>query len=137
MSREIKFRAWDKRHNAFARFFSMTQHADGSFGIDEIHGKNWNNYTECDENVELMQFTGLKDKNGKGIYEGDILKIFGSVATDDPAYGFYEPTSIVSFKDGYFGWGKEHNGTYSFDPFSNEEIEVIGNIYENPELIKP
>jgi len=70
------------------------------------------------------QYTGLKDKNGIEIYEGDIIRI----------EGFSEPMTVY-FKDGCFGWGKQHYGKYSFDPFGIEQLEVIGNIFDNPELL--
>ena len=70
------------------------------------------------------QYIERKDKNSKEVYEGDIIKV----------EGFSEPM-IVYFKDGCFGWGKQRLGKYSFDPFGVEQFEVIGNIFDNPELI--
>jgi uncharacterized phage protein (TIGR01671 family) len=76
---------------------------------------------EALESVELMQFTGLHDKNGKEIYEGDILKT---------PYNNAE----VKFKDGQFGILK-NNSRYGRDFTScMSNFEIIGNIYENPEL---
>jgi len=71
------------------------------------------------------QYICRKDKNKQEIYEADIVKV----------EGFKEPM-VVYFKEGYFGWGREHYGMYSFDPFGSEKIEIIGNIYDNPELLK-
>jgi len=120
--REIKFRAWDKRKKEM--FYDWCIDPDGGWfgdfgeGSEDIALKYYKN-----GEIEVMQYTGLKDKNGKEIYEGDIVQVNGR-------------NQEVFFKDGYFGWGQQHTGTYSFDPFESEEIEVIGNIYENPELIK-
>src|SRR5690554_7826557 len=74
---------------------------------------------------EVMQFTGLYDKHHKPIYEGDIVSYFGLK---------YE----VLFKNGAFGW-MEDGAFYSFNEMDRSEVnkfEIIGNIYENPELLE-
>ncbi len=75
-----------------------------------------------------MQFTGLLDKNGKEIYEGDILKdnIDGYVVVREMTGGHFTWKSTLS------GIG----GIFPFDYNQKNNCEVIGNIYENPELIK-
>ena len=76
------------------------------------------------KNVELMQFTGLLDKNGKEIYEGDIYH------QGDP-----QITYIVEFRDAAF-MGKQVGNTSYAGLFHWQGLhEVIGNIYENPELL--
>ena len=69
-----------------------------------------------------MQYTGLKDKNGKEIYEGDIL------LTNNQTYN-YE----VKFEDCSFGVQTKHYGFINL--IGCGELEIIGNIYENPELL--
>jgi len=76
------------------------------------------------EAINVMQYIGLKDKNGKEIYEGDLIKYLWD-------YGSGEQSTVDEIK--YVGYG--------FAPFINgigieNEHEVIGNIYENPELIE-
>ena len=98
--REIKFRAWDKSHKEM-------------FFIDNIF---WIKESKWVENMrlgygELMQYTGLKDKNGKEIYEGDIINMSGA-------------NFPVTYE------------SQSFYPSLMYLGEVIGNIYNNPELIK-
>ena len=133
MSREIKFRAYDyeKKRMEFnvtpdpSRFAHLWvdcgisgEHRDGS---DERYS-------------DLMQFTGLKDKNGKEIYEGDILKSTPGWATffiDDKR----EHISVVEFVGS--GFKGNYSGTlYNLDRLDMAYTEVIGNIYENPELLE-
>lgn len=105
MNRVIKFRAWDKnKKEMFDPVGEMDLNNDG-----------------------VMQFTGLKDKNGKEIYEGDIVKdcsdsdLVFEVKWDNDWAGYKLPESF----------DEEYNY-----PISQITLEVIGNIYENPELLK-
>ena len=83
--------------------------------------------------VELMQYTGLKDKNGKEIYKGDILQFY-----NDVDYIIKPGYAKVVFKDGafcckHFKYGTEYLANMDM---SDMDITVVGNIYENPELLK-
>ena len=117
--REIKFRAW-------GRF--------GDTKKDEMID-NWQN-TDYTEYVgfggggyfELMQYTGLKDKNGKEIYEGDIVEM--GYFADEPTYTKGE----VVFHEGAFLLKDKESCTHGMVP---DWTVKLGNIYENPELLKP
>ncbi len=125
--REIKFRAWDKTENHFISDFAINSVGDeiGKFSY-RCHEWNWN---EISPSFELMQYTGLKDKNGKGIYEGDIVQF---ISEESRAFN-----EIVFWDNEMLCWGLKAP-TYN-EPLSDmidEDGEVIGNIYENPELLK-
>lgn len=83
-----------------------------------------------DEDFILMQYTGLKDKNGKEIYEGDILN-----NGNGPVYVFWNE-NYQAFWVGYDSEESEKQYYASTSDFCTEADEIIGNIYENPELLK-
>ncbi|MGL6186112.1 MAG: YopX family protein [Clostridium chrysemydis] len=122
--REIKFRAWDKTTKKLQDVYSI------NFGNKDVWLKENKkriigaNFFE----IELMQYIGLKDKNGKEIYEGDILK-------DD-----YGKIDRVIYYDYMFDLENFYDNGYEIanQAFSEgtDKFEVIGNIYENPELLK-
>jgi len=118
--REIKFRAWNKRTkemNAAWLFQSMKFDADGKLKIVCPDAKN--------KEIILMQYTGLKDKNSKEIYEGDIIKS----TLNETKIG------IMEFKKGRFQISFK-NRSMLFCHENRRSLEVLGNIYENSELLK-
>ncbi len=131
MSREIKFRAWDKG--------SEYMHSNVQSGVYE-DPDDWTEFSTVLglERFEVMQYTGLKDKNGKEIYEGDVVEYndFNSLKTG----GHAEDKIIVGKVIFICGmWMVEENncGHDLYEGLVNdEEFEVIGNIYENPELLE-
>jgi uncharacterized phage protein (TIGR01671 family) len=116
MSREIKFRVWGKTEKEYIRYpFAWLSLFDSPDGLE----------IEENEDLVIEQYTGLKDKNGKEIYEGDILQI------DDHILGDF----VVVWHN--FGWKiKRSVGYESLSVHKSEDCTVIGNIHENPELLE-
>ena len=139
--REIKFRAWNgELLSVFDDIMNIT------LGETIVHFQD--KETEAAfayDSVILMQYTGLKDKNGKSIYEGDILDLHSTVNGVNLFEVYYnEPQARFSIK--YYtsrmqerGLEYEYSVSDFFKPceFSGEvDFEIIGNIYENPELLE-
>lgn len=86
------------------------------------------------------QYTGLKDKNGKQIFEGDILSIpFEEDRSPYEENSIYYEKGEVYFDTERYGWYvrfREYNDEISLWEYDNTDIEAIGNIYDNPELLK-
>ena len=115
MKREIKFRIWHSDIQEMLYQFTLPMAGPGQ---DLNQAFSW-------LLKPIMQFTGLKDKNGKEIYEGDIV----SHSLDNSTI----PLSVVSFEDGMFVFSDKEYTTELIE--SLDYCEVIGNIYENPELL--
>lgn len=121
--REIKFRAWFKKVPIMIEFGLGSDYF--KFSTDD---GDWR--CELDEADAIMQFTGLLDKNGKEIYEGDIVlvdgKFIGQVFWNKFSCGFrYASTPDTDIEKTHF-----------LNTFAQSFYEVLGNIYENPEILK-
>lgn len=124
MEREIKFRAWDKSCNKMR----------GISGLQDCFSLRSDGV--CNEDYILLQYTGLKDKNGKEIYEGDIISDLvesdGELIQSKCQVYFDEMTcqfmlDCSAKQDLSFG-------TSLFQELEDFEYEIIGNIYDNPDL---
>lgn len=118
--REVRFRAWDGER-------MWPSDAIGVAGgrclvLDTGKSKDW----------PLMQYTGLKDKNGREIYEGDIINSGQKRGSDGSAI-LYQ----LKWGDESAGWDVDQIGRYCMTGgIDLKKVEVIGNIHENPELLK-
>lgn len=125
MTREIKFRAWDGEKMRAADDWTFGVVGDGTLLTCYNAGGDFNS---SDEELKVMQYTGLEDKNGVEIYEGDFLKIF--VASVPGKYDDVLPVVYDSEKTGFL------LGGVLVGYFLPEDLEIVGNIYENPELLE-
>jgi uncharacterized phage protein (TIGR01671 family) len=139
--REIKFRAWNIQQKKFINISALDFHRLESAFVQEI-GTPPHFYPKtypADENI-LMQFTGLKDKNGKEIYEGDIVRFLDVKLTSTEngmeADEFYS-VGRVYFCDEEHAWDFSNRiDAERYDALNDaSEIEVIGDIYTTPERL--
>ena len=146
MRREIKFRAWDKDRKCFLPCIAgNTDKNDDNWICPltycEVNGvKDWYHNDTC----EVMQYTGLKDKNNVEIFEGDIVRY--QFDNDDCPFPNKHTEKIIG-KVFYSEWrasfsvtaGRKCSKSMNSDLFTyvrnGNRVEVIGNIYETPELI--
>ena len=134
--REIKFRAWDKSHCKMYLVNSVNYTISGSIwyvvtGWTKNDNKEIKNCLHDD--LELMQFTGLRDKNGNEIYEGDVVEY---KFPDTPFDKGRITTGEISYLEDKASF-RLINDEYGELPIHDDiDIEVVGNIYENSELIK-
>lgn len=136
--RDIKFRAWDKKTKKMRTVesigFGELSYYNEGYPVVNMIGRDCINDKDIIINrdsyqYELMQYTGLKDKNGKEIYEGDIL-----------LYNNYIKT-VISYKNGAFVRSYENSNIYLlYDSFITDgcldNYEIIGNIYEDKHLLE-
>lgn len=120
--RELKFRSW------------CVLNGKGSFIYYDLDGRREFDFDIFDEEVVTQQFTGLLDNKKREIYEGDILKFIPTHKGDTKFVGevFYEEDEAAFYHT--FEEGRPSKRLWG--TFSNYKYEVIGNIFENPNLLK-
>ena len=129
--RDVKFRVWNTETNKMI----INVKEMGAFALKSIYTIDEFLVIPTDEKYPLMQYTGLKDKNNIEIYEGDIVRVIDDV-------GYYGMGKIIFNLCSFcFEWIDDIES--NIEPMItvkkinlNQELEVIGNIYENKELLK-
>lgn len=141
--REIKFRAWHKswsteiNSEGWRRPGAKSPYRNGMQVVEGLHDSkrgrsvklhDWADYTRLNEDIVLMQYTGLKDKNGKEMYDGDIVKILN----DDIYFIEWDKNLAAWVLNGdHVKKVGGHLGNY----WQHLIPTIVGNIYENPELL--
>lgn len=129
--RAIKFRAWDKENRQMLMNNELPAYLD-SCNANEIFE------VMRDEGLIVMQYTGIKDKSDKEVYEGDIVKIGNSHPGSFVPINTLGRLTVIEWKYSTFWINAKHlpNELGSQNRLDACEASIVGNIYENPELLK-
>lgn len=126
----MKYRAWDTKFNSWINPKDVQVNGLGQVFIFQDENLEW--YEDRIGQAKILKDTQLKDKNGKEIYEGDILAINNiSNIKYEVRFGNYEPYGSNERQQGFYLYDDSDNSTIPL----TENYKIVGNIYENPELL--
>lgn len=136
-----KFRAWLKQYKKMVDEVNDMTFFEGNLEFIGCRPADGVSFQYCADDIILMQSTGSHDKNGKEIFEGDIVKRDGIKRPEVVRFGEWIDVDTLGFEEQYIGFyfESEHEGQkrlYSVESQFNNLSKVIGNIYENQELLE-
>ena len=123
----LKYRAWHKTWEELGKVKRIRFDDEGDVTTVLFEGKILGVNTHVDE-IKLMQSTGLKDKNGKEIFEGDIVKMSKDVYSEPTYY------KVVRHRGGAYCLESKQHGCELW--LRHTDCKVVGNVYEDPELLE-
>ena len=133
MAPMIKFRVWSKEEECWVSIDSIVLDSNGSIAYLLPEADDQPPYLE--EEVEIMQYIGLKDANGKEIYEGDIIKFFGGNKKNKAKNEF----GVIVYKADRYGAGFNsiiQNKEHGYGGINIAQDIVVGNVHTNHELLE-
>ena len=122
----IKFRVWDKEENKMHKVKTIEFSRRGAriIHLAEVNSNGKGDHKRWHSSVELMQSTGLKDKNGVEIYEGDIIE------------NIYKEIGFIKNCNDALCFSRKERNFYLSGIGAGRPFKILGNIYENPELLE-
>lgn len=123
----LSYRAWQKEWEEMGRIAFIRYRESGEIAHLSFRGNIYKGLVKFDE-IELMQSTGLKDKNGKEIFEGDIVKMSKDVYSEPTYY------KVVRHRGGAYRLESKQHGCELW--LRHTDCEIVGNVYEDQELLE-
>lgn len=141
MTRVIRFKAWNGYRKIMADYVSAIQNGDTQgtpSSVNVIVNRKNETWDIKNDNVELLQFTGMRDVNGKGIYIGDIVNVWSDASelTMEPMVNEVVSEDSLGRPGVFLKPARTHFIEPCLHDYWSNQFEVIGNVHENPELLE-